>query len=238
MGNPEEIEVVSFDADGTLWDLQKVMRHSLRFGLDELIEARPSAKDELTIEQMIEIREQVAASLKGTVVRLEDVRLSAFRETVSRVGPEDEELSRRLNETYLRHRFGDIELFEDVLETLALLERKYVLGLLSNGNSYPEKCGLDGRFKFVVFAQDYGVEKPDPELFAIAVQEAGCEPQSFLHVGDSLSDDIAGARTAGVRSVWLNRNRVSNDTGLRPDFQIKSLLELPELLEKNRPEIG
>ena len=234
----KDIEVISFNADGTLWDLQKVMRHSLRFALEELIKAWPSAKGHLTIDQMIEIREEIASTLKGRVQRLEDVRLAAFAETVSRIGPADDKLARYLNDTYLKHRFEEIELFADVVETLDVLERSYVLGLVSNGNSYPEKCGLDGRFKFVVFAQDHGVAKPDPLLFSIAIEEAACQRKSFLHVGDSVSDDIAGARRAGVGSVWLNRSGVSNDAGIQPDFEIQSLLELPEFLSAARRDLG
>jgi HAD superfamily hydrolase (TIGR01549 family) len=226
-----DIEAISFDADGTLWDLQKVMRHALGFALEELTKARPSTEGHLTIDQMIEIREEIASTLKGKVPRLEDVRLAAFAETISRLGQADDQLAQHLNDTYLEHRFEDIELFDDVVETLNVLENNYVLGIVSNGNSYPEKCGLDGRFEFVVFAQDHGVDKPDPLLFEVAIAEAACPRKSFLHVGDSLGDDITGARRAGVWSAWLNRSAVSNNTAIQPDCEIKSLLELPELLQ-------
>ena len=42
--------------------------------------------------------------------------------------------------------------------------------------SEAERCGLDGRFSFVVFAQDHRVAKPDPRLFHIAAEAAGCAP--------------------------------------------------------------
>jgi len=58
----------------------------------------------------------------------------------------------------------------------------------------------------VVFSQDYGIEKPDPRLFQIAVEKAGCSIQQLLHVGDSLTNDITGSMAAGIKSVWLNRN--------------------------------
>lgn len=44
---------------------------------------------------------------------------------------------------------------------LDALGSRYRLGLVSNGNSYPERSGLDGRFAFTVFAHDHGVHKPD-----------------------------------------------------------------------------
>ena len=226
-----DVRAISFDADDTLWDFERVMRHSLKCVLEELVRLRPKVRERLSIEEMIAIREEVGEELKGKVVNLEKVRLAAFRETLTRIGMPDEALADHLNGIYLRHRFEDVELYDDVLGTLDALQGKYVVGILSNGNSYPEKCGLGGRFRFVVFAQDHGVAKPDPRLFHIAVDRAGCDPRSFLHVGDSLEDDVEGANMAGVRSVWLNRGRSPNETGIRPDFEINALSELPDLVD-------
>ena len=130
----------------------------------------------------------------------------------------------------MSHRFEDIELFEDVLPTLGALGEKYRLGLLSNGNTYPDRCGLNGVFEFVVFAQDYGVEKPDPRFFRIALEKAGCTRHDLLHVGDSFENDLMGATNAGIRSIWLNRSGTPNAAGLPGDREISSLLELLKIL--------
>jgi len=96
------------------------------------------------------------------------------------------------------------------------------------------RCGLEGRFGFVVFSQDHGVEKPDPALFEVAMRQAGCGARELLHVGDSLEDDVAGTRRAGVRSVWLNRERKPNNTDVRPHFEISSLKALVPIAEQFR----
>jgi len=107
---------------------------------------------------------------------------------------------------------------------------RYTLGILSNGNSYPERCGLEGIFQFVVFSQDYGVEKPNSKIFQIALEKAGCSRQQLLHVGDSLQEDVVGAINADIRCVWLNRKQVKSILNLKIDYEISSLLELPEIL--------
>lgn len=228
------IAAVSFDADGTLWDFEKVMRHSLACALDELRRHRDIAPGSLTIEKMVEIRNRTAEELRGSVTNLEAIRLEAFRRTLEHVGQPDDALAERLNATYLRHRFEDVELYDDVLPTLDRLQCSYRLGILSNGNSYPERCGLGGRFAFVVFSQDHGFEKPDPRLFEIALRLIGCEPAELLHVGDSPRNDVLGARLAGARSVWLNRGRLDNASGVGPDFEISDLRELVGLCEQLR----
>jgi len=109
------IKAVSFDADGTLWDFQEVMRHALHHVLMELQRLDPESADALNIEKMITIRNEVAKKLRGKVTNLEEIRLEAFRETLAGIGRPNESLAEHLNQVYLKHRFEDVELFDDVL---------------------------------------------------------------------------------------------------------------------------
>ena len=54
-----------------------------------------------------------------------------------------------------------------------------------------------------------------------------------MHVGDSLESDVAGAKSVGAVSVWLNRGAKRNDTGIVPDYEIQSLTELAGLVARN-----
>jgi putative hydrolase of the HAD superfamily len=231
-GNIPRIKAISFDGDMTLWDFDKVMRNSLAHALAELRARLPGRScADLTVDRMIEIRNTVAEELKGRRDALERIRLEAFRRTIATVGSDDQELAAHLNSIYLEHRFADIELYPDVLPLFDSITSRYVLGLVSNGNSYPERCGLRSHFRFVILAQNIGVEKPDPAIFQQVCREACCSPEQLMHIGDSLVTDVAGARRAGLVSVWLNRERKPNHTGIRPDFEIHSLIELEKLLD-------
>ena len=228
---PLQISTISFDGDMTLWDFQKVMRHSLKHTLMELQKqvSTPRAL-ELTVDKMIVIREQFAEEVKGKIWNLEEIRLCAFEKTLEHVGCPDKDLAAHLNAIYRKHRFEDVELYPDVIPTFDALAPHFKLGLLSNGNTYPERCGLEGYFTFVVFSQDVQVEKPNPRIFEITAQRAGCELTQLLHIGDSVETDIAGARNAGVSSVWLNRESVLNDTETQPDYEVASLTEILVIL--------
>jgi HAD superfamily hydrolase (TIGR01509 family) len=183
---------------------------------------------------MIEMWNAVAAELKGQSVTLEDIRLHAFKRTVACVGCADDTLAADLHALYLKHRFEDIALYPDVLPCLDALHSDFAIGLLSNGNGYPERCGLPDRFSFVVFSQDIGVEKPDAGIFLAACQQAGCAPCELMHIGDSLEADVAGANGVGAVSVWLNRGATPNDSGIVPDYEIRSLTELADIVQRNR----
>lgn len=227
--SPREIRALSFDADGTLWDFRKVMRHSLALALYELRREVGKAAAGLTVDALMETRDRVAA-MSGPDRVLEDVRREAFGQTLLEIGAPDDELAERLSALYLHHRFHDIELYPDAAPALEGLRGRYQLGLLTNGNTYPERCGLAGIFDFVVLAQDHGFRKPDPRLFHVAVQQCGCRPEEVLHVGDSWENDVVGARAAGLSAVWLNREGAPRPA-LEPEVvEVSSLAELPRLL--------
>ena len=89
------------------------------------------------------------------------------------------------------------------------------------------------RFRFVVFSQDAGVERPAAAMFLAACDQAGCAPCELMYVGDSLESDVAGARGVGAISVWLNRDGVSNASDIVPDYEIRSLEELENIVRVN-----
>lgn len=68
--------------------------------------------------------------------------------------------------------------------------------------------------------------KPRPEMFLAALDLLGLGAEDVLHVGDSLSSDVAGAGQLGIRAAWVNsRNRVAPADPLR-EFEINELREL------------
>jgi FMN hydrolase / 5-amino-6-(5-phospho-D-ribitylamino)uracil phosphatase len=223
------ITTVSFDGDATLWDFEKVMRHSLGIVLEEIRKAVPGEYSAaLSVDEMIAIRDQVALESPGS--KLEEIRLRAFERTLECSGHPDQNFAHQLNALYMKHRFEDLELYPDVLPAFDLLALHFQIGLLSNGNTYPEKLGLEERFDFALFAQDIGFTKPDPRIFSATLELAGCTPEELLHVGDSFPSDVEGAQNAGIPAVWLNREGIPNETDIIPDFEIASLDELPPLL--------
>lgn len=224
---------ISFDADGTLWDFSSVMQEALSRTLLELRTLVPgSGAEALTVADLQQTRDEVAKTLRGNKVSLEDIRLKAFEQTLNHLGHNDPELASHLTTYYLEHRFTAITLYPDVLPTLSLLRGTYRLGLVTNGNTYPERCGLPGLFAFTIFAQEYDVQKPQPAFYERVLSETHTHPHEIIHVGDSLHNDVSGAQAVGIRAIWLNRFHVRGETPVHPFAEITSLEELPELLDR------
>jgi putative hydrolase of the HAD superfamily len=69
-----------------------------------------------------------------------------------------------------------------------------------------ERAGLGELLDGVVTSAAVGARKPEPAIFAAALEIAGCEAAETLHVGDTPAEDVAGARTAGIRPMLLDRD--------------------------------
>jgi putative hydrolase of the HAD superfamily len=90
--------------------------------------------------------------------------------------------------------------------------RKLGLRLVCVSNwdvSLPEvlaRCGLDGALDGVVTSAEAGVRKPDPAIFAPAVELARCSAAEALYVGDTPAEDLVAARAAGIRALLIARD--------------------------------
>jgi putative hydrolase of the HAD superfamily len=85
------------------------------------------------------------------------------------------------------------------------------------------RAGVSPLLHGVVTSAEYGARKPDPSIFADALKLAGVPAARAVHVGDSLEDDVAGARAAGIEAVLIRRDGTPGPPDVRT---IKNLIEL------------
>jgi HAD superfamily hydrolase (TIGR01509 family) len=96
----------------------------------------------------------------------------------------------------------------DVEPALAALKaRGLKLVVVSNANGRLrhlfDRIGLTKWFDHVLDSHEWGVEKPDPRLFTLALEQSGAAPARTVHVGDLYHVDVVGARNAGLRDAVL-----------------------------------
>jgi putative hydrolase of the HAD superfamily len=121
--------------------------------------------------------------------------------------------------------------FPDALEALpALRERGFALVIVSNWDcSLPDWLGPTGLLELVdgvVTSADVGAAKPDPAVFRRALDVAGVDGAGAVHVGDSLANDVEGARVVGIRAILVAREGAA-PAGVEA---VRSLAEVPVLL--------
>ena len=77
------------------------------------------------------------------------------------------------------------------------------------------RVGLADELDGVVTSAAVGARKPDPRLFEAALEVAGCAADEALHVGDTPTEDVQGARAAGIRALLIDRDGGGDIESLR-----------------------
>jgi putative hydrolase of the HAD superfamily len=123
----------------------------------------------------------------------------------------------------------NFDLFDDALPVLAELRRLGLkLGLVSNTGRDVDKFLAHHRIEVDVALSSrvHGKVKPHPTIFLAVLERLEVEPEEAAMVGDSLEDDLEGARALGMRAFLVDRE------GLYPDAEdrLPDLLALPAAL--------
>jgi putative hydrolase of the HAD superfamily len=85
--------------------------------------------------------------------------------------------------------------------------------------------GLDRQVAGWVISEGAGIAKPDRAIFELAAASAGVPLDGAWMIGDSADADIAGARNAGIASIWLAHGRDWPYTSFAPTRIAASLPE-------------
>ena len=127
-------------------------------------------------------------------------------------------------------------LFPETVSTLARLKAQGLeLGIISNFDSrlftVMRGLGIADSFDTVTISSLAQAAKPAPKIFRIALEKHAVEPEEALHVGDSMRDDVEGARTTGLHAVLLDREGQRRGSDVRSIRTLDELLPLIELIE-------
>jgi putative hydrolase of the HAD superfamily len=131
--------------------------------------------------------------------------------------------------------YGDIGfvLYDDVIQVMKKLrDMDLKIGLITNleidMKPICSGLGLDPYLDFIITSGEAGSDKPQPEIFMLALKKAGVEASEAVHVGDQYKIDAVGAMNAGIKPIIIDRN------GLYPDIndcpRIQNLDELFDVI--------
>lgn len=100
-------------------------------------------------------------------------------------------------------------LYPEAKPVLTVLAEKYRLGVIANQPLGTEKrlCeyGIGHLFSFVLSSAEEGMEKPDPRLFLRALSLADCAPHEACMIGDRPDNDVAPAKTLGMKTIRITQ---------------------------------
>ncbi|HEY1428777.1 MAG TPA: HAD family hydrolase, partial [Candidatus Tumulicola sp.] len=205
----KRLEAVLFDLDDTLHDDTSAYQ-----------DAAEEVAREIAVERGIDalaLKAAYVAEAEGFWHRLAPdalqetmagIRRRLWSSALDRVGIADPALAVRSAQRYHDYRKKRYVLFPEAAAVLAAQRaRGRRLGLITNGFSetHREKLGLlrlGDAFDAIFIADEVGMVKPDPLLFAHACRTLETAPARAAMVGDRYDRDISGAMEAGLTTVW------------------------------------
>jgi len=225
------IKAVLFDSDDTLLDFTLAEHIALK---KTLIEVGIEPLDE-TISLYSSINKRHWEMLERGELTRAQVLTQRFERLFEALGIEgDSALTQSIYEENLStgHYFipGAVELLET-------LYGNYKLYMVTNGNEKVQTRRLASAdighfFEEIFISQQIGFDKPHIEFFERCfARMPPFEKDEMIIIGDSLTSDIQGGINAGIHTCWFNPRGKQGREDIVPEYVVRSLEEIPELLK-------
>ncbi len=212
--------------DAILFDLWGTLINSVDFdprkGHAAVLETCENP-NRVTLDEVMDLGQRVVSA---TVAREEEVALEFTQASLLRIVADAFSLRPRMSLQDSELTFWkaslQVSLVEGVSDLLREVEEYGMpMGVVSNSSfagptleQELEVQGIRSHFRFVISSADYGVRKPDPLIFEVALRRLGMEPGQVWFAGDNVGYDIVGARRAGIFPVAYNpRNGIPEEAG-------------------------
>lgn len=227
-----KIKVVLWDIDGTLLNFEAAEKAAIRkcFAIHGLGECT---------EEMLDCYKEINRGYWQKLERGElskpEILVGRFRDFFAGFGL-DTEKAEAFNADY-QVRLGDTVCFEDnAVEVILALKGRVKQYAVTNGTRTAQRrklsnSGLDQLLEKAFISDEIGVEKPGIGFFEAVWKSIGrFAKEEVLIVGDSLTSDMQGGKNAGITTCWYNPAKAPNTPGLLPDYEIRNLKEILEII--------
>lgn len=220
----EGIKACVFDAYGTLFDVHSAVgRYRQRLG---------NCADQISLLWRTKQLEYTwLRSLMGRHADFWQVTKEALDFSFDMHQIIDRDLQKDLLDAYLH-----LDCYPEVAETLGKLKaRGFNMAILSNGTpvmleAAVKNSGIENMIDHIFSVEQAGIFKPDPRVYRIGSTELKLKPEEIIFQSSN-AWDASGASVFGFKVCWINRFGQSLERlPGQPDFEIKSLSELPGLL--------
>jgi len=226
---------IFFDLDRTLWDFDN---NSLD-ALGDLVIKYELLDQVKEIDNFIKVYRTYNDELWGLyrekklVKRI--LRWKRFHLALLKFGIDNEELAKQMGEDYLKISATKRKLFPNTHEILDYLHKSYKLHIITNGFEEVQhlklsNCNLDKYFDKVITSEKVEAHKPKPIIFEYALREANALVEESIMIGDDYRVDIEGAMNVNMDQVFFNPNGIKPGTSSKPTFEVKSLIDIKEIL--------
>ncbi|RAP47473.1 MAG: haloacid dehalogenase [Methanosphaera sp. rholeuAM74] len=225
------IKAVFFDMDDTLYDTSGFAAIARRAAVKSMVHNGLKCSEDEGYSRLMDIIKDMGSNY--------DKHFDILTKEVN--GSEDPLIIVNGIITYHNTKFAMLKLEPECFSILLYLKSKnYKVGLITNGKEIKQweklvRLGVYPFFDEVITSEAVGVEKPDPEIFKIAMERLNVTAGTSLMVGNSFETDILGACNAGIRSMLINSKLTDDQKKFVEDnnynvSELSSLIDLMNIL--------
>lgn len=218
------MKYILFDLDGTLMDFNKGERNAF---IKTIAHFNNYVPNEDEIRFFSSTNERLFNEFaKGNMTRIE-FQKRRFKEITDYMHIKGD--ISIFNKYYVEELKYQADLFDDCIEVLDYLSKKYKLFIASNGMNEVQlkrlkKAQIYDKFDGIYISEVIGHNKPDKEFFEYIIKDIqDNDIKEYIMIGDRYDTDILGARNLGIDGILISKEKKDCKT-------IQSLIELKNIL--------
>lgn len=228
-----DVRALLFDLDDTLYDYAPCNAQGL-----EAAHKKLQTSVEISFAAFMQLHDEarnyLATTLRGQAASHN--RVLFFKYIIEQLrGELAPALVSDLYECYWQSFYTHMRPHPQLHQVLEKLSPSYKMALVSNHTTLPqlkkiEILNISHFFPVVITSEEAGVEKPDPQIFNLALERLEVSAKESIFIGDSLRGDIEGAAQLGMRTIhtveYIGRKSESSPA----DHTIRTLPDLLDVL--------
>lgn len=223
------IQAVFFDMDDTLYDTSGFAAIARRAAVKSMVHNGLNCTEDEGYDHLMEIVKEKGSNY--------DKHFNILTKDIN--GSEDPLIIVNGIITYHNTKFAMLKIQPDSFAVLLYLKSKgYKVGLITNGKELKQweklvRLGIYPFFDEIVTSESVGVEKPDAQIYEIAMDRLNVTSGTSIMIGNNFDVDIMGAYNAGMQSMIIN-SEITKEQQEKLDelnYQVRQLDSLTDIMK-------
>ncbi len=225
-------EIIIFDADDTLFDFRKSERDAFK---NAMVEFNIEYDENYHLKIYSDINTAIWKEFEDGLITQKELKVERFKRLSDKLNIDFDEV--KFAKSYMKHLSFASFLYDNSMDLIESLHKNYRLSIITNGltevqDNRIRKSAIAKYFENIVISEEVQVSKPDPKIFELTLNNMKYTDKSkILMVGDSLTSDIQGGINFGIDTCWFNPDKITNKTGMKPNYEISNLMDLKDILK-------
>jgi len=200
---------IFFDLDGTIWNLNQDSKTTLNGIYREIEKVSKLPEFSVFYQNYTKINLSLWESYKKKEIDRSNLEERRFKDTLAHIGVTDNRINSFITDNYVKRLIKQTTLFPDSKTVLEKLASRHKLHIITNGFKEVQEAklmqtGLLHLFDTIIISESTPYMKPEPGIFALAMNRAGTSAENSIMIGDDYAADIEPALSIGMKAIYFS----------------------------------